>query len=127
MLNPCLVLLLAILLLTDAQANPTWQVVKYLPEQPTKTLNVDAPPTVEMRPPIVWSMSFTDHLNGWAACDDGTLLQTTDGSNSWVRRTIYPRINTLPALFIDSIGTFFNNHRKGWIIAHQKTVAVVLG
>jgi photosystem II stability/assembly factor-like uncharacterized protein len=123
---PHTVLLLTVFLLTDVQVNAQWQLVKRLPKQPTKTLNVDVPPSVELRPPIIWSMSFTDNLNGWAACDDGTLLHTTDGGNRWIRRTIYPQVNTLPALFVDSIGTFFSNNRKGWIIAHLRRSAVIL-
>jgi photosystem II stability/assembly factor-like uncharacterized protein len=119
-------LLLTALLITDARVYAQWQVVKRLPKQPTKTLNVDVPPSVEMRPPIVWSMSFTDDLNGWAACDDGTLLRTTDGGHSWARRTIRPRVNTLPPLFVDSIGTFFSSHRRGWVVAHLKSSAVIL-
>lgn len=123
---PHTVLLLTVLLLRDVQVNAQWQIVKRLPKQPTKTLNVDAPPSVEMRPPVIWSMFFKDNLNGWAACDDGALLRTTDGGSNWIRRRIYPRVNNSPVLSVAHIGAFFSNDRKGWIIAHQKGSAVIL-
>jgi photosystem II stability/assembly factor-like uncharacterized protein len=120
------ILLLIVLLLADIQVNAQWQIVTHLPKKPTKTLNVDVPPSIDMRPPIIWSISFADDRNGWAACDDGTLLQTSDGGNKWVRRIIYPRVNTITPSFVDSIGVFFNNNRKGWIVAHLQRSAVIL-
>lgn len=120
--------LLLIFLLVNIQANAQWQIVKRLPAKPTKTLNVDVPPSTEMRPPIVWSMSFPDNLNGWAACDDGTLLRTVNGGKTWKRTTIYPRVNTaIPFLATNSIGIFFINNRTGWIVAEHKKATTILG
>lgn len=127
MLKICPFILLLIFLQAGIQVNAQWQAAKRLPAKPTKTLNVDVPPSVELRPPIVWSMSFPDNLHGWAACDDGTLLQTSDGGINWRRKTIYPRVNTITPLFIDSIGVFFTSTQKGWIVAHHGKTAVILG
>ncbi len=120
--------LLLIFLLTGVQAIAQWQVIKQLPAKPRKTLNVDVPPSTELRPPIVWSMSFPDNLNGWAMCDDGTLLRTANGGKTWIRNTIYPRVNTaIPFFATNSIGVFFINNRTGWIVAEYKKKMVVLG
>jgi photosystem II stability/assembly factor-like uncharacterized protein len=118
--------LLILLILTEGHAQ--WRIVKRLSAEPRKTLNVDVPPSTEMRPPIVWSMSFPDDLNGWATCDDGTLLRTADGGNSWKRTTIYPRVNTsIPFFATNFIRVFFVNKRKGWIVAEHKKAQAVLG
>lgn len=121
-----IILLLIVSFLANIHVNAQWKIVKQLSEKPRKVLNVDVPPSIEKVAPIVWSVSFTDSLNGWAACDDGTLLRTSDGGNKWISGTIYPRVNTITPLFIDSIGIFFNNNRKGWIVAHLKRTAVIL-
>jgi photosystem II stability/assembly factor-like uncharacterized protein len=120
------ILLIATVLATNVRLNAQWHVVKRLPAKPEKSLNVDGPPSIESRPPIIWAMSFVDDLNGWAACDDGTLLQTSDGGNKWAKRKIYPHVNTLPPLFVDSIDVIFKGGRKGWIAAHLKSSAVIL-
>jgi photosystem II stability/assembly factor-like uncharacterized protein len=110
-----------------AQANAQWEVVKRLAPKPTKTLNVDVPPTNEMRPPVVWSLSFADDFKGWAVCDDGTLLQTTGGGAEWTSRTIQPRVNDAPVMFVNPIHTFFNNERRGWVVAEYERASAILG
>lgn len=128
MLKSCPFTLLLIFLLTGFQVDAQWQTVKRLPAKPTKTLNVDVPPSTEMIPPIVWSMSFPDNLNGWAACDDGTLLRTANGGKSWKRKTIHPRVNTSAPLFAtNSVSVFFISNRIGWVVAEHKEKTVILG
>lgn len=81
-----------------------WRVVEQLPAQRYKALNVDTPPSSERRPPIIFSVSFVDDTNGWAACDDGTVLRTTDSGATWRHRKIVPAVNTRPVLFFHWIG-----------------------
>jgi len=119
---------LLIFLLTDVKVVAQWEIIKRLPAKPTKTLNVDVPPSIEIRAPVIWSMSFPDNFNGWAACDDGTLLRTADGGKTWKRTIIYPRVNTaIPFLATNSVGVFFINNQIGWIVAERENKTVVLG
>lgn len=48
-------------------------------------------------------MSFVDDRHGWAACDDGSVLRTTDSGGTWHRQQIVPAVNTTPVLFIHYI------------------------
>lgn len=54
---------------------------------------------------------FTDELNGWAAGDDGVIIHTSNGGNSFVIQ------NSKISYYIHDI--FFLNKRLGWVVANE--------
>ncbi len=69
-----------------------------------KTLN--SPTTSTLR-----NCVFTDRLNGWAAGDDGVIIHTSDGGNTFV-------IQANPVnYYINDI--FFLNNRLGWVVSNE--------
>jgi len=54
---------------------------------------------------------FTDRLNGWAAGDDGIIVHTSDGGNSFVIQ------NNPVNFYINDI--FFLNERLGWVVSNE--------
>ena len=54
---------------------------------------------------------FTDNLNGWAAGDDGVIIHTSNGGNSFVIQ------NSGISFYINDI--FFLNNRLGWVVANE--------
>ena len=54
---------------------------------------------------------FTDRLNGWAAGDDGVIIHTSDGGNTFL-------IQANPVnYYINDI--FFLNNRLGWVVSNE--------
>jgi photosystem II stability/assembly factor-like uncharacterized protein len=54
---------------------------------------------------------FTDRLNGWAAGDDGVIIHTSDGGNTFI-------IQENPVnYYINDI--FFLNKRLGWVVSNE--------
>ena len=54
---------------------------------------------------------FTDNLNGWAAGDEGVIIHTSNGGNSFVIQ------NSGISYYINDI--FFLNNRLGWVVANE--------
>ncbi len=77
----------------SANANNFWKVL-------------NSPTTATLR-----NCVFTDRLNGWAAGDNGIIVHTSDGGNSFV-------IQDNPVNFyINDI--FFLNERLGWVVSNE--------
>lgn len=70
-----------------------------------------APGYVRFVPDNLFAVSFVNTNLGWAAGYYGTLLQTTDGGHSWVRRPLPQNDLIRRARFLDD--------RIGWAISHR--------
>ncbi len=55
--------------------------------------------------------TFTDDLNGWAAGDEGVIIHTSNGGNTFVIQ------NSGISFYINDI--FFLNNRLGWVVANE--------
>lgn len=73
-----------------------------------------APGYVRYVPDNLFAVSFRGANNGWAAGYYGTLLQTTDGGKTWVRRPL--KSNDL----IRRV-RFLNDH-EGWAVSHRGSI-----
>ncbi|MBK8552108.1 MAG: T9SS type A sorting domain-containing protein [Ignavibacteria bacterium] len=67
---------------------------------------INSPVNVNLR-----NCVFTDSLNGWASGDDGVIIHTSDGGNTFVIQN-----STIP-FYINDI--FFLNSRLGWVVANE--------
>ncbi len=67
---------------------------------------VNSPVSVNLR-----NCVFTDSMNGWAAGDDGVIIHTSNGGNTFVIQN-----STIP-YYINDI--FFLNNRLGWVVANE--------
>ncbi|HMS34051.1 MAG TPA: YCF48-related protein [Ignavibacteria bacterium] len=54
---------------------------------------------------------FTDNLNGWAAGDEGVIIHTSNGGNTFAIQ------NSGISYYINDI--FFLNNRLGWVVANE--------
>ncbi len=66
----------------------------------------NSPTSVNLR-----NCSFIDPLNGWASGDDGVIIHTSDGGNTFVIQ------NSTINYYINDI--FFINKRLGWSVANE--------
>jgi photosystem II stability/assembly factor-like uncharacterized protein len=74
--------------------------------QPSHWKVLNSPVNVSLR-----NCVFTDNLNGWAAGDDGVIIHTSNGGNSFVVQ------NSSITHYINDI--FFLNKRLGWVVANE--------
>ena len=81
-----------------------FEVLSAMPNNFWKALN--SPTTATLR-----NCVFTDRLNGWAAGDNGIILHTSDGGNSFVIQ------NNPVNFYINDI--FFLNERLGWVVSNE--------
>ena len=73
-----------------------------------------APGYVRYVPDNLFAVSFRGANNGWAAGYYGTLLQTTDGGKSWVRRPLKSNDLIRRVRFL--------NDREGWAVGHRGNI-----
>jgi photosystem II stability/assembly factor-like uncharacterized protein len=58
---------------------------------------------------LLYSLDFTDSLNGWAAGEDGTIIHTSNGGINWIQQS--------SSVFYTIYSIDFINQSTGWAVA----------
>lgn len=93
----CRIIILSILLTFVCEIHPQSSWVK-----------IDSPVSVSLR-----NCCFTDNLHGWASGDDGIIIHTSNGGNTFEIQ------NSTIKYYINDI--FFINKRLGWVVANESS------
>jgi photosystem II stability/assembly factor-like uncharacterized protein len=113
---------LGFLVLVRGQENPQWRIVQQLSAQTQKASYVDraqASEEPESPPsPILEAVFFHDSLTGWAVGDDGVVLRTRDGGQTWAANQINFPVNLN--------GLFFQDEGQGWAVGDSRSVGAIL-